>query len=241
MPIDNGAAWPSFRSQVECRLDLIFESYNLPLNLNAERGLIFRITHISNVEWALENGIQCANSTFSDPHFRQIGNRSLIGKRLSQQIGDGSYGFLSEYVPFYFTPHSMMMYNIKTGYGGVEKIPNKDIVIFVSSLARLDKVGKPWIFSDRHASLRTAQFFDCREALVRLPWEGWRRRDFARDPDDPEKCERYQAEALVRGSLSTDGLLGIACYSENEKRTLDRLCRDASVDLKVVAMPAHYF
>ena len=46
-------------------------------------------------------------------------------------------GTLSDYVPFYFTPFSIMMFNIKTGYGGITKRDNKDIIIFVSSIHKL--------------------------------------------------------------------------------------------------------
>ena len=41
-------------------------------------------------------------------------------------------GTLNDYVPFYFTPFSIMMYNIKTGYGGIKHVPNEKIAILVS-------------------------------------------------------------------------------------------------------------
>ncbi len=68
-------------------------------------------------------------------------------------------GTLSDYIPFYFTPFSMMMYNIKTGYGSVRQFPNSEIVIMVSSLRGLAEGGVSAVFSDRHAYL-----LECRQS-----------------------------------------------------------------------------
>jgi hypothetical protein len=55
-------------------------------------------------------------------------------------------GTLSDYIPFYFTPYSIMMYNIRTGYG-VKQVPNEDIVIFVSSLPHVVAQGLRFVFT----------------------------------------------------------------------------------------------
>ena len=52
-------------------------------------------------------------------------------------------------MPFYFTPFSPMLYNIKTGYNGIKQRPMNEIVIFVSSLRLLEGRGIPFVFSDR--------------------------------------------------------------------------------------------
>ena len=66
-------------------------------------------------------------------HYR---NPELIDKRSRRVVEVGPGGTLSDYVPFYFTPFSIMMYNIKTGFGGVPRVANEEIVILVSSLSR---------------------------------------------------------------------------------------------------------
>jgi hypothetical protein len=47
----------------------------------------------------------------------------------------------------------MMMYNIKTGFGGIRQFPNSEVVILVSSLRGLAERGVTSVFSDRHAYL----------------------------------------------------------------------------------------
>src|SRR5437870_5729775 len=101
------------------------------VELTAEKALIFRITHIENVPWILANGLHCCNSNCLDSNFRQIGNPDLIDKRTTRTVPIAPYCRLSDYVPFYFTPHSPMLLNIRTGYNGVKKTPMPDIAIVV--------------------------------------------------------------------------------------------------------------
>lgn len=110
-------------------------AYDYRKDLNPEKALIFRITHRENVPWILQHGLVCANGHPQDPGFVQIGNVELIGKRSHRPVPVPPGGTLADYVPFYFTPFSPMLYNILTGRG-VRQRPNEEIVILVSSLHR---------------------------------------------------------------------------------------------------------
>jgi hypothetical protein len=193
------------------------------------------------VPWILRNGLHCKASGVQDPKFVRIGNLELIAKRTARTIPIPPGGSLSDYIPFYFTPFSMMMYNIKTGYGGIQQFPNSEIVIMASSLRGLADKGITAVFSDRHAYLHTAQFFQSLDDLDKIDWELLRRRDFKRDVDDPEKTDRYQAEALVHRHLPVEHLAGIVCHGENERRTLEAQREEVDVGLKIVARPGWYF
>lgn len=69
-------------------------------SLNPDKALIFRITHIANVPWILEHGLQCRNSDCRDPDYRVIGNPDLIGKRVHRVVPIAPDGTLSDYIPF---------------------------------------------------------------------------------------------------------------------------------------------
>ena len=209
--------------------------------LNAEKALIFRITHIANVPWILRNGLHCKNSGVQDPNFVRIGNPELIQRRTTKNIPIAPGGTLSDYVPFYFTPFSMMMYNIKTGYGGICQFPNSEIVIMASSLRGHAERNVTTVFSDRHAYLQTALFFTSLDDLDKIDWGIFQRRDFKRDLNDPEKTDRYQAEALVHWHLPVEHLAGIVCLSENERGTLNEQREEVGLELKIVARPSWYF
>lgn len=209
--------------------------------LTEKKALIFRITHINNVQWLLRNGLRCKNSEELDPEFVGVGNQELIDKRASRSVPISPGGTLADYIPFYFTPFSMMMYNIKTGYGGIIRRKNAEVVILVSSLRGLAEKGVSAVYTDRHAYLRTANFFSSMDDLGKIDWPLLRRRDFKRDAEDPGKTDRYQAEALVFRHMPVECLTGIVCYGETEQRVVERSTQEAGVDLKVVAQPSWYF
>jgi hypothetical protein len=206
-----------------------------------ENAYIFRITHRDNIPWIVENGLHCRNSNVCDPNFVAIGNAELIDKRRTQIVEHPPGGYLSDYIPFYFTPHSVMMYQIKTGHNGIRQRTNDEIAILVSSLHKLRKKHIPFLYTDRHASLRARQYFADLDKLEKLDWEIWRKRDFRIDPEDMEKKDRYQAEALIHRHLPIDACLGVVCYSDDATKALKKRLGDAGEGVKVVTKRDWYF
>lgn len=211
------------------------------IDLSADKARIFRITHVQNVRWILRNGVHCRNSGVSDPNFVSIGSEELITKRTTRAVPIPPFGTLSDYVPFYFTPKSIMLYNILTGYNGVRRRDREDIVMIVSSLKHLRERDRSFVFSDRHAYLLTANFSTDLTELPKLAWSNWRNADFKNDPERPEKKEMYQAEALVHRNLGMTDLLGFATASPRSRDALMRVVEDAGVDIRVIAQPSWYF
>ena len=209
-------------------------------DLNPEKALIFRITHIANVPWLLDHGLHCRNSSEFDPDFLNIGNPDLISRRHHRPVPVTPGGTLSDYVPFYFTPYSIMLYNIKTGYGGVPRQSSDQIVILVSSLRKVAELGIPFVFTNQHAYPVAAEYFNSLGDLGRIDWPLLQARDFHHDPEDPGKKERYQAEALVHRHLPVNGLLGIGCTTEASRRLQTDL-QKRNLPLQVVVRPDWYF
>jgi hypothetical protein len=214
---------------------------SLDRDLTPEKAFIFRITHINNVPWILNNGVHCKNSPVRDPNFVNIGNTDLIAKRTHRIVPIGSNRTLADYIPFYFTPRSPMLYNIRTGHGGITQRPNSEIVTLVTSLNRLEEQEVEFAFTDRHAYLTTASYHDSTEELHCIDWRILQDSDFQRDPEDPGKLERYQAEALVYRRLAVESLLGIATHNEAAKGEVEQMIRDADQELQVRVRPAWYF
>ncbi|PZP40030.1 MAG: DUF4433 domain-containing protein [Azospirillum brasilense] len=213
----------------------------MSLVLTPQKGLIFRIVHRDNVEWILDNGLHCANSAVLNPTYVAIGNPDLIDKRKGKAVAEPPGGFLSDYVSFYFTPYSPMLFNIKTGYNGIKRRANEEIVVLVSSLPKLVGIGISFLFTDRHAYLNAAQFSSNLDDLARIDWTILQARDFRRDPEDPGKVERYQAEALVHQHLPVQALLGIGCHNVAVAERLRTLTTNRGLDLKVVVRSDWYF
>jgi hypothetical protein len=213
----------------------------MSLNLNPAKALIFRIVHVSNVPWILDNGLYCRNAGRLDPNFIDIGSAELISKRHTRRVELAPGGTLSDYVPFYFTPYSMMMFNIHTGHGGIPQRRNEEIVIMVSSLHRLKKLGVGFLFTDQHAYPVNARYFSDLNDLNQIDWQILQSRDFKHDPEDPGKKERYQAEALVHGHVPVEALLGIVGYDIPSKEAVERDLASRGITLRVLAQPHWYF
>lgn len=210
-------------------------------NLNSEKALIFRITHRANLAWIMAHGLHCSNSPVRDPNFVPIGNADLIQRRRFKAMPPPYGGYLSDYVPFYFTPFSPMLFNVVTGYSGVPRQAKRDIIILVSSIPKLQELGVRFVFSDRHAYLQAARFSADPADLDRIDWAILQARDFRRDPNDPGKMERYEAEALARDHVPVQALFGAYCYDNVVHTEISRIVADAGSAMRVVANAKMFF
>jgi hypothetical protein len=210
--------------------------------LTPENALIFRITHRENVPWILRNGLHCPSADVRDQNFISIGNPELIERRRNRPVDVPPGGTLEDYIAFYFTPYSPMLYNIRTGYGGIRQRRNEEIAVLVSSLSALKSSDVSYVFTDRHAYLQTANFFDDDDDLPNaVDFALLQSKDFARDAEYPEKFDRYQAEALAHRFVPVEAILRVGCYTSSVKDELEAACSDLGVDMKIVHRTEWYF
>lgn len=210
-------------------------------NLNPEKALIWRITHRRNLPWILANGLHAGSAAAKSADWVNIGNLEMIDRRSRREVPLPPGGMLDDYIPFYFTPFSPMMYNIHTGVGGVSRQTNADIIILVSSLRRVAELGLPYLFTDRHANTVMASFYDDLQHLSEIDWPLLQQRDFRRDPNDPAMFERYQAEALIHGHMPIQAVLGAICYTDKVQADLQEQAADAEIDFDIVCRREWYF
>ncbi len=215
--------------------------YDYRKTLNPKKALIWRIVHRDNIPWVLDNGLHCGNSQVQSPNWVHIGNPELIVKRAAHPVPAGAGGLLNDYVPFYFTPFSPMMKNIHSGYGGIQQRSNDEIVILVSNLYRAKELGLPFVFTDGHAYYAWSNFYTDLAYLSEIDWPILQARDFRRDPDDPAKFERYQAEALIHEHCPVTTLQGMVCYSKKTKMILDTWLDERQIDMPVYVRTGWYF
>ena len=214
----------------------------MPLDLTAARGLLFRITHVANLPWLLRHGLHAAKGQVTDPNFIAIGNPDLIDKRTRRIVPLPPGGTLSDYVPFYFTPKSPMLYNIKTGFNGITKRSNEDIAILVSSCRHMAARGVTMLYTDRHAYTMTATWTaDGDDLATLLDWDILRRHDFARSDSYPDKMERYQAEALAHRHVPPEALLAIGCASDSVRPAINQAVQMSGTPVQVFSRPGWYF
>ena len=210
-------------------------------SLRPEKALVFRIVHRDHVPWLLDHGLHAPSSGRLDPAYVPIGSPELIEKRRGRVVPVGTGGTLADYVPFYFPPWSPMLLNVVTGRG-VPRRNRGEIVFLIGSLHDLPAAGIPFVGTDRHAYLKLAQFStDVGETVRHVDWASLQRRDFRRDPDDPGRFDRYQAECLVWRHLEIRHLRGIACQNDPDRGRLERLVAERGLSLPVRVLPEWYF
>ncbi len=134
-----------------------------------------------------------------------------------------------------------MMKNIHSGRGSVQQRPNDEIVILVSSLHRVLDLGVQFVFTNAHAYPSWTKYYNNLKHLGEIDWGILQQRDFKRDPDDPKKMERYQAEALIYQYLPIDGLIGIVCYTELLEQQIEQEISSRNLKLQVFARTRWYF
>ena len=99
-----------------------------------------------------------------------------------------------------------------------------------------------FVFTDRHAYLQTANFFtDRSELATAVDFPRLQRRDFTRDPEHPERFERYQTEALAYRFVPVEAILGVCCYTAEIKHEIDQTCSEMGSSVKVHVRPEWYF
>jgi hypothetical protein len=209
--------------------------------LHPDKALIFRIVHADNLPWMLDHGLQCRNSPNQNPNHVNIGSEELIAVRRERQVPIPPGGGYGDYVPFYFTPWSIMMLNIKTGYG-VPQRRNDEILICVASLRDFHAAGRRFVFTNQHGCSAGLEFSNDLADLERLvDWRLLNSRDFKRDPEDPGKQLRYQAEAMIHGDIQLDSLRGIVCHSEAMLARIRAMVAPRHPDLSLKSLPHWYF
>lgn len=133
-----------------------------------------------------------------------------------------------------------MAYNIHTGRT-VQQRDNDQIVILVTSLARLKEKSVPFVMTDRHACAKLANYYNKTDCLEKIDWKILRNSDFSRDNDDPDKTNRYMAEALVHKHMPIDALLYVACCDEKQRSWANELMSKRKLNLEVHTKRGWYF
>lgn len=174
------------------------------------------MTHIANVLHILRHGITHRTSANANPHFRPIGDPTLISTRSRFMLGNGKT--LGECIPFYFGTSMPMLYVIQKGFNGVPVIPARDIVYCVTSIQKIVETNLEFIYTDGHAvDSFTSQFgmHDVTNIENHVDFQAvnvkyWK-------SDDLDLKRRKEAEFLLFGDLPFKAILSFVVRNEATK------------------------
>lgn len=183
-------------------------------------------------------GITHRNSQSANSNFVPIGDNSLINRRNTHILNNGTV--LGDYIPFYFGTRSPMLYVIQRGFNGVIKTNPENIIYCVTSIAKIIDSEINFMFTDGHAidSFSTEYSKAQIENIDNILDYNAINANVWIDENDLDKKRRKEAEFLLSQDLPTNYILGYICYNERAK---SKLLEYGINENKIVVKPNCYF
>jgi hypothetical protein len=202
---------------------------------------IFRIVHFQNLRFLLEHGMFAASHEGRDKRYVFIGDKILTEQRGTYPIRIRGAGSMGDYVPFYFGQRSPMLYNIHTGWRGIPKQPQREIVYICCTLDSIEQAGCRYIFTDGHAKQAISQFYEDRAQLDQVDWNVVYKEYWRNDDEDADRQRRKQAECLVRHHVPVSCILRIVAYDEEMQKYVQGILDDLQLNIDIRINPKGKF
>ena len=201
----------------------------------------FRITHIENLKHILRYGLCTVKSANANPNFVGIGDPSIIEKRKEIDTPDPPGGSFEDYVPFYFGPRSPMLLQIASGWGGIKRFPQDEIIYLISNITLLQAHNLEFFFCDGHArSFTSKKYIDVKD-LDLLDWETIYSTQWRSDETDLRRKEKKQAELLVKHHVPISCIAHIGVYSNFAHNHVQTILTDFNVNIPIKVSPTKLY
>jgi len=210
--------------------------------INSQKLYCYRITHINNLSLLLQNGIVSKKHPNASAGYVNIGNNEIIDVRSKTLVGINNYGMIGDYVPFYFTPKSIMLYNIITGYWSpvVPKRNRNEILVIrclISDLANLPQ----WFFTDGQANDMATQHYNNLAVLDNIDWLSIQTSNFNKSNGDYDRLRRYQAEFLVHQQVPIGHIESLNVFDVQSELVVNNILAQNNINLAVNIKPQYFF
>lgn len=210
--------------------------------INQQRTYCYRITHINNLTLLLQNGIVSRHHPNANNNYIDIGNPEIIDVRSATPVKINNYGMIGDYVPFYFTPKSIMLYNIITGYWHplVPKRSRSEILVIrclISNLATLPQ----WYFTNGQGNDMASSHYNDLADLNQIDWQSIQNSDFSKSDGDYDRPRRYQAEFLVHGQVPLISIESLNVYNDQTANVVTSVLNQNNINLAVNIQPQYFF
>lgn len=170
---------------------------------------LFHFTHVDHLASIARDGLVCDAQAHHDGRLQtEVGNVGVKEQRRKRVVRVGPGGVVADYVPFYFAPRNLMMYQIHTGQVPTYRGGQEPLVYLCTTLEQLISLGLPWVASNRNATKAIAAFTDDPKALDHhVDWDLASTSTFNATPEDPDRPSRHQAELLVHSRVPWEAVM----------------------------------
>jgi len=211
--------------------------------IDIDKIWVFRIVPIQNLECILRDGLHCKNAGKKDKGYVTIGSKEIITQRDTRIVKCFPETVVNDYVPFYFSVRTPMLFNIKTGVG-VPAFPQKDIIYLCCKLNELATEDFQWCYTNGNAAKAISKFFKkLNDIENKIDWRSVKTTDF-RDENadgDEDRIRKKHAEFLVKGHVPVNYIKGIAVINQSMKEKVEAILEDFDLNIDVKIKTEYYF
>ncbi len=205
-----------------------------------EARRIYHITHLSNLpsivgERRLWSDAQRQSRGLSTTN---IGHLHIKERRLRRAVPCSAGGTLGQYVPFNFCSRSVMLYVIHQGSVAGYDGGQESILHLVSSVGAAIECGRPWAFTNRHAELAYAEYFDGVQHENQVDWSVMPLRYWA---GSEETKEKRQAEFLVYDWFPVERIQEIGVANRKMAQEVQQVLKETWFHPRVALRRSWYY
>jgi hypothetical protein len=195
---------------------------------------VFRMIHVKNLGFILEQGLYYRGSPHKDPSYVSIGSTDIISYRDSVFVKCYPDSWVNDYVPFYFGVRTPMLYKIVTGHG-VPKLPQEDIIYLCCKFSDLTQSSLQWCFTDGNAATSITRFYKEADEYVNLDWRSIHSVDWSDDnaDGDHDRRRKKHAEFLVKGHVPVGFIKAVMVLTEEKKKLVEEQVQRLGLEITV--------
>jgi hypothetical protein len=189
------------------------------MSVDINRLWVYRIIPIQNLEHNLSNGLYAKNTASAIPGYRAIGSLDVISQRDDRTVKCYAQYVVNDFVPFYFSTRTPMLYNIITGHG-VKPVTQADIIYLCFKLSDLACDDFIWCYTNGNAAKRITKFFDNFDGIeTNIDWRCIKTPDFrdANADGDEDRIRKKHAEFLVLSHVPANYIRNIVVLNQEVK------------------------
>jgi hypothetical protein len=212
------------------------------MSIEVNNVWLYRIIPLENLENNLKNGL--FSKRFAPPgnSYISLGNQDIISRRETTPVKCFPGTVVNDYIPFYFSLKTPMLYNIIKGHG-VQQVDQDNVIYLCFKLIELVRSGCMWCYTDGNAAVRISACYKDISDLSKLDWHSIQTDDFRvnNTDNDPDRIRKKHAEFLVKDFLASSYINSIVVFSNEAQKKVEQILEECNKPLKVFVNPNNKF
>lgn len=174
-------------------------------------------------------------------NYTNIAHQNIQYRRAITKVPCSAGGTLHDYVPFYFSPRSPMLYTIYRGNVAGYAQGQNSVIHLVSTAQVVQAQGLAFAFTDGHGIIGYTQFSDDLNDLGIVDWEIMKARYWGNTDDDNDRKRRRQAEFLVHQFCPWTLIIEIGVINHTIQTQVRQILQKFKQQTPVKVYPSWYF